>query len=383
MPASAIALGPTTRTRLRWLPALLVPLLLASGPLHAELLRAEWVLWLPLVFAYGLLPLLDGLLGEETSDAAPETAADPLLSALPGAVALFGFIVLVGSAGYAVARVESLSGFLALALATGLVGGLSINAAHELGHRPGRASRRLAFLTLAPWMYAHFPVEHNRGHHRDVATPEDSASARLGESIYRFAWREWTGAWRRAFALERERLRASGRSPFSHANRVLGGLALGLTLWAALALALGPKVLPFLLLAAAFAHFQLTSANYVEHYGLLRRLRADGRREPVGLEHAWNSAAWLSNAVLLNLQRHSDHHVRATRPFAALRHWPEAPRLPAGYFAMFLLAYLPPLWFRVMDRRALEAVGGDPARLNLDPRRGAAALRALAERQGG
>ncbi len=376
----AVPVAARIATCLRWLPALLVPLLLAAGPIGRELTGGEWALWLPLLFAYGLLPLADRIIGSDPDDPPAQDLADPLLAALPGILAVLGSALLVGLAWYATERAESTHGFLALALASGLIGGLTINAAHELGHAAERGRRRLAFLALVPWGYAHFSVEHNRGHHRDVATPRDSASARLGESIYRFARREWGGAWRRAFALERVRLRAAGRAPFSPANRLIAGLALTALCWFALALWLGPAVLAFLLLAAGFAHFQLTSANYVEHYGLLRRLLPDGRREPVGIAHSWNSPAWLSNAVLLNLQRHSDHHLHAARPFHRLRHWPGAPQLPGGYFEMFLLAYLPPLWFRVMDPRAWRAAGEDPARLNLDPRRGAQALRALAYR---
>ncbi|MDW8478872.1 MAG: fatty acid desaturase [Xanthomonadales bacterium] len=140
---------------------------------------------------------------------------------------------------------------------------------------------------------------------------------------------------------------------------------------------MGRAALPFLLLAGAVAHLQLSTANYVEHYGLLRRRGADGRREPVAAAHSWNSAAWLSNAMLLNLARHADHHAEAARPFHRLRHLPEAPQLPAGYPAMFTLAYLPPLWFRVMDRRVWAAAGGDPERIHLDPRHGARALARL------
>lgn len=364
----------------RWLPALLVPLLLGAGPLLAEAAGSEWALAVPLLFAYGLLPLADRLLGEDRSNPLPIASFDPLFAALPVLVAVSGVAILLSATWYASTRVETTLGFLALALSTGLVGGLAINAAHELGHARSRGLRRLAFFALLPWAYSHFPIEHNRGHHRAVATPEDSASARLGESLYRFILREWPGAWRRAHRLERERLRAIGRSPHSLANGVLAGLVSTLSLWLALTLLFGAKALPFLILAAAFAHFQLSSANYVEHYGLKRRRLPDGGVEPVGLAHSWNSAAWLSNAVLLNLQRHADHHLRAAEPFHRLRDEPQAPRLPAGYFEMFLIAYLPPLWFRIMDRRAYEAMGGERERLNLDPKRGEAALRALARR---
>ncbi len=122
------------------------------------------------------------------------------------------------------------------------------------------------------------------------------------------------------------------------------------------------------MLAMSFwANFQLTSANYIEHYGLLRRCGADGKPEACRPQHSWNSNHVVSNWILFHLQRHSDHHAHATRRYQSLRHFPDLPTLPNGYFGMFLLAYVPPLFYRVMDRRLIAATGGDPERINFQP----------------
>jgi alkane 1-monooxygenase len=222
-------------------------------------------------------------------------------------------------------------------------------------------------LVLAPTGYGHFHVEHNRGHHRDVATPDDPASSRMGESIYAFVVREIPGAWRRAWRLERERMQGLGRSRFSLHNDIVQTSLITLALWTTLIAWLGIGVLPFLIAASFWANFQLTSANYIEHYGIARKRLPNGRYEPCKPEHSWNSNHLVSNWALFHLQRHSDHHANATRRYQCLRHFDEAPQLPTGYFGMFLLSYVPPLWFRVMDPRLLAMVGRDPERINAQP----------------
>jgi alkane 1-monooxygenase len=256
-------------------------------------------------------------------------------------------------------------GWLGLAISAGWTSGAGINVAHELGHKKGSLERWLARVALAPSCYGHFVVEHVRGHHRDVATPEDPASSRFGESYYRFMTREIPGAFRRAWRLERERLaglRAAARS--IPATRTCRPGRSACCSGAALLLALGPPVLPFLLVQAVFAYSLLSAANYVEHYGLLRDRGPDGRYERTAPHHSWNSNHVVSNLLLYQLQRHSDHHAWPARRYQSLRHFDEAPQLPTGYFGMFLLALAPPLWRRVMDPRVLAHVGGDPARVN-------------------
>jgi alkane 1-monooxygenase len=162
-------------------------------------------------------------------------------------------------------------------------------------------------------------------------------------------------------------LQDKGWSTWSLHNQIVQGLVLTSMLWLALCLWLGVGVLPFLLAVAAWTNFQLTSANYVEHYGLLRVKQADGQYERCQPCHSWNSNHVISNWILFHLQRHADHHAHAARRYQALRHFDDAPQLPSGYAGMFLLAYVPPVWFAVMNPRLLEAVGRDPARINFAP----------------
>jgi alkane 1-monooxygenase len=255
-----------------------------------------------------------------------------------------------------------------MVLITGSVGGFCINLGHELGHKNTRLERWLAKIVLAPTGYGHFFIEHNRGHHRDVATPADPASSRMGESIYCFVLREMPGAFKRAWALESERLRREGQTVWSLHNEILQPALITLLLWSALVLWLGVALLPFLVVASFWANFQLTSANYIEHYGLLRQERAPGKYAVCQPHHSWNSNHIFSNWALFHLQRHSDHHAHPLRRYQSLRHFENLPRLPSGYFGMFTIAYVPPLWRWVMDERLLGVVGRDAARINLDPR---------------
>ena len=377
--AHAAALPWRDRKRPLWLLSLAVPALVGAGPLLAASLGHPGWLWAPLVLVYVLMPLLDMLVGEDMSNppesAVPALEEDRYYRFVTWAIVPLLWLAFIGAAWYASTAALPWHAWLALAISTGLVGGFCINAGHELGHKKPRFERVLAQLVLAPTAYGHFVVEHNRGHHRDVATPADPASSRMGESIWRFVLREWPGAWRRAWALERERLAAQGRGAFSLRNEIVATGLLTLALWTALVAWLGAGVLPFLLLSAAWANFQLSSANYIEHYGLLRRTGPDGRPERCAPRHSWNSNSLVSNWILFQLQRHADHHAHAARRYQSLRHFPEAPQLPTGYFGMFLLAYVPALWFRVMDPRLVAAVEGDASAVNFDPAR-EAALRA-------
>ncbi len=249
----------------------------------------------------------------------------------------------------------------------GWTGGAGINAGHELGHKKTAVERMLARLALAPTGYGHFNIEHNRGHHRDVATPEDPASSRLGESYYRFMRREIPGALRRGWKLEWDRLERQGLPWFSVRNEILQTGVITALVWAGLVAWLGAAVAPLILIQAFIGYTLLTSANYVEHYGLLRQKTPGGRYERPEPRHSWNSNHGLSNILLYQLQRHSDHHAHPTRRYQSLRHFDEAPQLPTGYFGMFLLAFFPPLWFRVMDPRVIEHCGRSAARINMDP----------------
>ncbi|MGO9488467.1 MAG: alkane 1-monooxygenase [Solirubrobacteraceae bacterium] len=257
---------------------------------------------------------------------------------------------------------------IGLALTVAMVSGIAINTAHELGHKRASTERWLSRVALAQSGYGHFFIEHNRGHHVRVATPEDPASARLGESFYAFLPRTVIGSVRSAWELERTRLRRLGSSPWTFRNDILGAWAMTVVLFGALAAAFGAVVLPYLVIQAIVGFSLLEVVNYLEHYGLLRQRREDGRYERTRPEHSWNSNSSASNVLLYHLQRHSDHHANPVRRYQALRHVEEAPQLPTGYAGMIVTAVVPPLWRRVMDDRVLEHYGGDARLANVHPR---------------
>ena len=257
---------------------------------------------------------------------------------------------------------------IGLALTMSMVSGIAINTAHELGHKRASLEKWLSKVALAQSGYGHFFIEHNRGHHVQVATPEDPASARLGESFWAFLPRTVTGSLRSAWGLERQRLARSGHSPWTWRNDILQAWAMTVVLFAVLTIVFGVVVLPYLLVQAVVGFSLLEVVNYLEHYGLLRQRKEDGRYERCLPEHSWNSNNVASNVLLYHLQRHSDHHANPTRRYQALRHVDEAPQLPTGYAGMIVLAWAPPLWRRVMDHRLLEHYGGEVRRANIQPR---------------
>ena len=369
------------RKRLWWGLSVAYPLMPFVGIAAHHASGWQIALGLPLLISYGLMPLLDALIGEDENNppeaVVPQLEEDRWYRWLTWATVPLHFVALIGCAWWAGTRELDWWALGLLAYVIGTDSGLGLNTAHELGHKHNRLEQWLARLALAVPAYGHFTVEHGRGHHRWVATPEDHASARMGESIYRFALRELPGGIRRAWALESARLKALGHSPWNlRHNAMLQSYAITLLLQGGLVVAFGWVMLPFLAIHNAVAWWQLTSANYVEHYGLLRRKLPGGAYEAPQPHHSWNTNHLVTNLATFHLQRHSDHHAHPSRRYQSLRHFPDLPQLPSGYFGMFPLAYIPPLWFRVMDRRllALPQVRGDLDRVNLDPTR-AAALR--------
>jgi len=365
--------------RYAWLLGLIVPLLpfLAWAGYELTGLGVFWFYGPILVFV--IFPLLDAIVGMD-ADNPPDSIIKWLeqdryyrwctYAFIPLQYAGLVFACWLWAEG-GLSTIENIG----LALTMGMVSGIAINTAHELGHKRASLEKWLSKVALAQSGYGHFFIEHNRGHHVRVATPEDPASARLGESFWAFLPRTVAGSLSSAWELERERLGRSDRSPWSIHNDILQAWAMTVLLFAALVLVFGPVVLPYLLAQAVLGFCLLEVVNYLEHYGLLRQKREDGRYERCLPEHSWNSNNVASNVLLYHLQRHSDHHANPTRRYQALRHVDAAPQLPTGYAGMILLAWFPPLWRRVMDGRLLDHYGGDVTRANIHPR---AARRLLA-----
>jgi alkane 1-monooxygenase len=357
--------------RFYWLLGLVVPLLPFLAWHHVAITGWSFFWWLGPVASFGLVPIVDYAIGKDASNP-PESAVARLEADrfyrwcvylyLPLQLASLGFACWLWAYGD-LSTIDELG----LAFTVAMVAGISINTAHELGHKRSAHERWLAKLALAQTGYGHFFVEHNRGHHVRVATPEDPASARLGESFWAFLPRTVWGSLCSAISLERARLARAGRGFFTPRNELLNAWAFSIVLFGGLIAVFGVGIAPWLAIQAVVGFSLLEVVNYIEHYGLLRQTGADGRVERCRPEHSWNSNNVASNLFLYHLQRHSDHHANPTRRFQALRHFDGLPELPSGYAGMILLAYVPPLWRRVMDARVVAHYGGDPSRANLHP----------------
>lgn len=242
--------------------------------------------------------------------------------------------------------------WIGFALSIGLLtGGLGINIAHEFMHKNTPTKQLASKILLSMVCYGHFMIEHVRGHHLRVATPDDPASARLGESVYQFLPRTILGSFKSAVSIEKHRLKQKKLPLYSYHNQfwwiVLGPLSIMMLCY----LLGGWGVVFFFLAQAITAIFMLELVNYIEHYGLQRQKLPNGHYERVSPCHSWNANHWLSNILLLHLQRHSDHHTYGARPYQILRHLEESPQLPSGYLGMMFVALIPPLWHAIMDKR--------------------------------
>ncbi len=327
--------------------------------------------WVTPVIVYTLIPLFDRLVGEDESNP-PDSSMAALAqekyyryvvyAAIPAQ-----YLSFIGGTYLAVRGDLVWYQWLGLLVSVGMTSGLAINVGHELGHQTSKLERWLAKIALAPVMYGHFYVEHNRGHHVRVATPEDPATSRFGESFYEFLPRCVVGSIKSAWEIEKQRLEKQGKSVWSIGNDNLQAWAISVALFAAMTAWLGWWALPFMMLQGAYGGALLEVVNYLEHYGLRRQKRADGSYERCQPHHSWNSNHTATNIFLYHLQRHSDHHANPTRSFQTLRNFEGVPRLPSGYAGMIMVAYVPWLWFRLMDPKVVQHFGGDMSRANIKP----------------
>ncbi len=288
-------------------------------------------------FVFVAIPIIDAILGTDKTNPTAEQEKSWKHSKIWGPAlylyAITHFAILI--VGGMVALESNWPHVLGIAFVVGLyTGGIGITVGHELCHKKEFLPRTTAELLLASVWYQHFAVEHVRGHHLHVSTPEDPASARHGEDVYSFLVRSIVRSFVHALKID--------------AGKVWMGVAMAMA-FTALSSFFGAKVLGFFLFQAVVAFVLLELVNYIEHYGLSRRPLGNGRYEKVTPIHSWNSAHKFSNLLLFNLQRHSDHHAMANLPYTLLKHHESAPQLPSGYPGMILLALIPPLWFKLMD----------------------------------
>ncbi|MEI4233144.1 alkane 1-monooxygenase [Roseovarius sp. D22-M7] len=336
-----------------WLSLLLVPVAVAGA------LVGGWTVILVPVVTWYLFSILDAILGLYTENADPETPEDRLtwyraitLIWVPVQFGLLYWMIwyVTGPGDAHLSPLETILLFFGLGAITGTVG---INYSHELMHQRNRAERFLGDLLLAMVLYSHFRSEHLQVHHRHVGTPRDPVTARYNEGFHRFFPRVLKASLLSAFGAEKAMLARKGRPWYDPSNPFFRYWALQAVMLGLAGLVGGWTGLALFAWQAVVAIWQLELVNYIEHYGLTREHLGAGKYEHVKPRHSWNAAHRASNWLLINLQRHSDHHYKPDRRFPLLQTHDEAeaPQLPHGYPLMTLAAMVPPLWRRVMNPR--------------------------------
>ena len=312
--------------------------------------------WTLPVVAFILLPILDQIVPmEEHQYTKDETQSRknewvysiPLYLILPIQWMVVGFLVYKTST----MTLTSLGlEWVGLVFTVGICcGTFGINVAHELGHRTVKRAQFAARGLLLSSLYLHFIIEHNRGHHKHVSTNLDPATSRYNQTLYAFWLQSIPGSWRSAWNLEAKRLNKKELGWYH--NEMIWGTLVQASLLVGIAVFFGLFAMVSFAFAALVGILLLETINYLEHYGLERNLKDNGRFERVQPHHSWNCNRSLGRLVLFELTRHSDHHAHANRPYQILRHYETAPQLPAGYPAMMVLALVPPLWFAIMNPR--------------------------------
>lgn len=315
--------------------------------------------FLPVFVFFGLVPLLEmafqpdakNLDERERELAANDNYYDFLLYLMlpiQWGFLIYFFFIISGST----TTLDLVGKTVSMGIMCGVIG---INLGHELGHRLNKVEQLIGEILLLSSLENHFLPYHNRGHHHNVGTPNDPATARKNELLFVFWFRSQIGSYLQAWQIEKERLSIQKLTFFHYTNRMIIYTFLHITLLSSIYFIFGLKVLLAFLLAAIIGILLLETVNYIEHYGLVRQQKENGTYERVRRWHSWNSNHVLGRIVLFELSRHSDHHYKADRPYQLLESHEESPTMPTGYPGMMLMALVPPLFFKVMNNRVEAA----------------------------
>lgn len=336
---------------LKYLLVFSVPALFAVGAFAGGVMT-----WSALIFAFGIVPLSElvfapnprNIQAAEREMRRKDRIYDVMLwSVLPVVYAsAVLYMIALRDFGYHTWEVAGLTVSLAVVL-----GGLGINVAHELGHRPSKTEQAIGKLLLLPSGYMHFFTEHNFGHHKNVGTHADPATSRKNESLYAFWVRSVTASYLSAWRIQKNMLKRAGKSFWSTRNDMLIFTAAQAAWWITIIAVFGWRIGIAYTFAAVGGFLLLETVNYIEHYGLTRKKESENRYERVRPVHSWNSNHAVGRLMLFELSRHSDHHYQPAKKYQLLDHHPESPQMPTGYPGMMLLSAIPPLWFAVMNPR--------------------------------
>jgi alkane 1-monooxygenase len=327
-------------------------------PLFAllSLLLPQHFAFLTVIYAFGIIPVAEQFFDGNVENV-NETLEKELLSdktydfllylSLPVQWAiLLLFAYLVSHNEYTILQLTGMT--LSVGICAGTIG---INVAHELGHRSKKYEQFMAKGLLLSSLYMHFYVEHNRGHHKYVATPIDPATAKLNESVYAFVLRSFIGSYISAWKIQIELNRKNNTSFLSFRNEMFWFQVIQIATIAAFYGFFGVLAGTLFVASAVIGFILLEVINYIEHYGLMRKEISLGQFEKVKPIHSWNSDKTIGRLMLFELTRHADHHYKASKKYQVLNHHDDSPELPFGYPAMMLCSLVPSLFFKIMNPR--------------------------------
>lgn len=335
----------------------MLPLVVVAAMAGRESGTQDYWAWFLYGVIFGIIPILDYIIGKDPSNPDEETQVPSMTEEIIYRVftIIMGFVWLgvLFYAGHVFMNNDyGLLGKLGWIVSIGTVGGIiAINLGHELIHKDPKLENWMGGLLLSSVTYAGFKVEHVRGHHVHVSTPEDASSSDYNQGLYDFLPKAFVKNFKNAWVLEKKYLERKGKKNISIHNELIWWYAISASFALAFGVLWGWQGVLFFFAQSFVAAFTLEVINYVEHYGLHRRVKENGRYERVTPAHSWNSNYLLTNIALFQLQRHSDHHAYAKRRYQVLRHYDDSPQLPGGYAAMYVLALIPPLWKKVVNPR--------------------------------
>jgi alkane 1-monooxygenase len=316
----------------------------------------SWWSFGPVIFAFGFIPLVELFFkpSSKNIDSAEkemrlnDKAYDLLLYYTVPVVyfTLLLYLFAITSLSFSTTELVGLTFSLGV-----ILGGMGINVAHELGHRQSAHEKFMAKALLLPSAYMHFFIEHNRGHHKNVSTHEDPASARLNETLYHFWIRSVVYSFISAWDLEKKRLQRANEHMWSLKNEMIRFQLIQIVFWVLIGLVFGSVSLLLYTGAAIVGFLMLETVNYIEHYGLARNKVSESRYERVEPIHSWNSNHIVGRVMLFELSRHSDHHFNPAQKYQVLEYHDHSPQMPTGYPGMMLLSAVPPVWFCIMNKR--------------------------------
>ncbi|NRA93400.1 MAG: alkane 1-monooxygenase [Psychroserpens sp.] len=336
---------------LKYLAAFSIPIVAFIGLYF----KGTWVFLTP-VYAFIMIPILELIFPVDTDNLNAEEVDSKLKRKVFDWLLYLNLPVVYGLLAFGLYQVVSQNletyEFIGMIFSVGIVFGVNgINVGHELGHRQATNERFIGKALLLPALYMHFYIEHNYGHHLHAATPEDPATAKYNQSVYSFWFTSVVRQYFNAWSIQKKLLKNSGRSFLSLKNDMFWYTILQLAYLAIVFFVFGTTALIFAFSAGVVGFILLETVNYIEHYGLLRLKTKSGRYERVKEVHSWNSNHVIGRIVLYELTRHSDHHYKSSKKYQILDCHDESPQMPFGYPTSMVLAMVPPLWFRIMNKR--------------------------------